>query len=373
MNASHRNRLASLVCMLALIGCAGAPPSHVGSGVYQQRNLVSDTPAGGGEHIDPNLVNAWGLAFNQFGVAWVADNGTGVSTLYDGDGNPQPLVVTIPPTIAGETGDPTGIVFYGGPGFIVSKGKASGPSRFMFASEDGGIAGWAPNVDRTNAIRVVNNPDAIYKGLAISAGGRGPMLYATDFHNNRVDVFDGAFNPVTLPGKPFHDPHLPPGFAPFGIQAINGDLYVSYAKQDADRKDDVAGAGFGFVNVFAPDGTLVRRLISRGALNAPWGMALAPDSFGRFGSRLLVGNFGDGAINAYDLDSGRFVGSLKGVDRKPIRIDGLWAIMFGNGLSNQPIDTLFFTAGPDDEQHGLYGRLDVAPRGPHDTAAELEE
>jgi uncharacterized protein (TIGR03118 family) len=164
---------------------------------------------------------------------------------------------------------------------------------------------------------------------------------------------------VTLPGTPFHDPHIPNGYAPFGIQAINGDIYVSYAKQDADAEDDVTGAGFGFVSVFDPNGHFLRRLISRGKLNAPWGMALAPQGFGHFGSRLLVGNFGDGRINAFDLATGKWVGHLEGAHHKPIEIEGLWGIQFGNGLQSQPVDTLFFAAGPNDEKHGLYGRLDA--------------
>jgi uncharacterized protein (TIGR03118 family) len=365
MNIIHR-RLANLLGLLVLgagtVACANHP--------YLQRNLVSDTPAIPAEHQDPNLVNAWGVAFNPFGVAWVNDNGTGLSTLYDGDGNPQPLVVTIPGPAAGMTGKPTGIVFYGGSGFVVRQGKSAAPSRFLFASEDGGIAGWAPSVDPTHAIRAVDNSgrNAIYKGLALSASGTGPLLYASDFHNARVDVFDGAFNPVTLPGTPFVDPGIPGGYAPFGIQAINGDIYVSYAKQDADREDDVKGSGFGFVSVFAPDGRFLHRMISRGALNAPWGMALAPASFGHFSNRLLVANFGDGTINAYDLASGKLIGRLRGRNHKPIRIDGLWGIAFGNGLNNQPVDTLFFAAGPEDESHGLYGRLDAVAGDEKDAA-----
>jgi uncharacterized protein (TIGR03118 family) len=180
------------------------------------------------------------------------------------------------------------------------------------------------------------------------------------------------FRPVTLPDKPFFDPNLPSGYAPFGIQAINGDIYVTYAKQDEEREDDVSGRGFGFVDVFDPDGHLLRRLASHGALNAPWGLALAPASFGKFSNRLLVGNFGDGLINAYDLDSGRWVGRLKGQDRRPIRIEGLWGLAFGNGINNQPIDTLFFTAGPLDEKHGLYGRLDVLQDDRYDDMSDTE-
>lgn len=365
-------KMSRLSCALGAVALAAASSAWAGD-FYQQRNLVADTSQIQSAFKDPRLVNAWGLAFNPFGVAWVADNGTGFSTLYDGDGKPQSLVVTIPGS-GGNPGNPTGTTFYGGSAFLVSKGSASGPSRFLFVNEDGGISGWSPTVDLTHAIKVIDNSasHAIYKGVAVSANGRGALLYATDFHNGKVDVFDATFKPATLPGKPFFDPNMRPGFAPFGIQAINGDLYVSYAKQDADREDDVAGRGLGFVNVFDPNGRLLRRLVSGGALNAPWGMALAPASFGKFSNRLLVGNFGDGAINAYDLATGRWVGRLKGQDHRPIRIPGLWGIAFGNGLANQPIDTLFFTAGPDDEQHGLYGRLDVAPGDDYDEMNDAE-
>lgn len=340
---------------------------------YDLRKLVADAAALGAANTDPNLVNALGIAFNPFGFVWVSDEGTGLSTLYDGDGHPQSLVVTIPPP-AGSTGraEPTGIVFYGGGGFVVGNGSSSGPSRFIFAGEDGVISGWAPNVDFTNAIRVVDNSPlrAVYKGLAIGASGRSALLYATDFHNARIDVFDAAFEPVVLPARAFHDPHLPHGFAPFGIQAIGGDIYVTYAKQDADRDHEVVGRGLGLVSVFSPAGEFVRRLITRGALNAPWGLALAPASFGKFGSRLLVGNFGDGAINAYDIANGRFAGRLRGTDREPLRIDGLWGFAFGNGVNNQPLNTLFFTAGPGNKEHGLYGRIDVAR---DDTQADVQD
>ena len=338
------------------------PPVHVPN-YYEVRKLVADITVVGAANLDPNLVNARDIAFNPFGFVWVSDEGSGLSTLYDGAGHPQSLVVTIPPP-AGSTGrgEPTGIVFYGGGGFVVSNGSSSGPSRFIFAGEDGVISGWAPNVDFTNAIRVIDNSPlrSVYKGLALSASGTGPLLYATDFHNARVDVFDATFQPVVLPGRPFQDPHLPHGFAPFGIQAIGGDIYVTYAKQDAHRRHEACGRGLGLVSVFSPTGEFVRRLVTRGALNAPWGLALAPASFGKFGNRLLVGNFGDGAINAYDIANGRFAGRLRGTDREPLRIDGLWGLAFGNGVNLQPLNTLFFTAGPGNEEHGLYGRIDVA-------------
>jgi uncharacterized protein (TIGR03118 family) len=280
-----------------------------------------------------------------------------------------------PPANASGNGAPTGIVFNASTGFVVSKSGVSGPSRFIFATEDGVIAGWAPNVDATHAIRVIDNSvatGAVYKGLALSAGGSGSLLYAADFHNNKVDVYDNLFMAVTLPAGAFSDPTIPAGFAPFGLQAINGDIYVAYAKQDADKHDDVAGKGLGFINVFTPNGQLIRRVVSQGALNAPWGMTLAPAGFGKFSNRLLVGNFGDGTINAYDLATGRFVGKLRSAYRRPIRISGLWGLAFGNGFQNQPVNTLFFAAGPGDEKHGLYGRVDVAPGDEHDDSPDVE-
>ncbi|MHB8533949.1 MAG: TIGR03118 family protein [Sulfuricaulis sp.] len=357
--AIHRLSTA-LVVVLVLVT---APAAYAGD-FYQQHNLVSDgfVPA---DHLDTNLVNAWGVAFNPFGPVWVADNGTGVSTLYDGAGNALSLIVNVPsPGNSTGGGNPTGIAFNGSTGFAVTKGNISGASKFIFATEDGLIAGWAPNVDSNHAITAVDNSattGAVYKGLALSAGGSGSLLYAADFHNNRIDVFDSAFKPVTPSPGAFSDPSLPMGFAPFGLQAINGNLYVSYAKQDVVRHDDVKGKGLGFVDVFDPNGHLIQRVVSHGRLNAPWGMALAPAGFGKFSNRLLVGNFGDGRINVYNLATGKFVGRLKGMDHRPIQIDGLWGIAFGNGFLSQPVNTLFFAAGPDGEQHGLYGRIDTAP------------
>jgi uncharacterized protein (TIGR03118 family) len=375
MNALSSNKASRAMCALAVAALMAAPAAQAASDFYRQHNLVSDgfLPA---DHIDHNLVNAWGVAFNPFAFVWVADNGTGVSTLYDGAGQPQPLVVQIPaPANSSGPGTPTGIVFNASTDFVVSKSGTSGPSRFIFATEDGVIAGWAPNVDMTHAVRVIDNSTAtgaVYKGLALSAGGSGSLLYAADFHNNRIDVFDSDFKPATLAAGAFTDPALPAGFAPFGLQAIHGDIYVSYAKQDADKHDDVAGKGMGFVNVFDPKGNLIRRVVSGGALNSPWGMTVAPAGFGKFSNRLLVGNFGDGLINAYDLATGKFVGKLRTADRKPVRIQGLWGLAFGNGFDEQPVNTLFFAAGPADEKHGLYGRLEVAPGDEHDNSPEVE-
>jgi uncharacterized protein (TIGR03118 family) len=369
-NAFHRGMAIRFMHMLFLLAAVASPATQAATDSYQQRNLASDgfTPA---DNNDPNLKNSWGIAFNPFGPAWVANAASGVATTYDGAGKPQSPVVEIPPAAnAGGHGSPTGVVFNSSSGFVVSNGNASGPSRLIFATEEGVIAGWASNVDATHAIRAIDNSasGAVYKGLALSAGGNGSLLYAADFHNNRIEVFDSSFKAVTLPAGAFSDTSLPAGFAPFGLQAINGDIYVAYARQDADRHDDVAGPGLGYINVFDPEGHLLRRVASQGALNAPWGIALAPAGFGQFSGRLLVGNFGDGMINAFDLATGRFAGTLKRPDGTPLQIEGLWGIHFGNGFLNQSVNSLFFAAGPGNEQHGLYGRIDVVPGGQGDDA-----
>jgi len=333
-----------------------APGLHAASSFYQQHNLVSDEK-NTADHTDPNLVNAWGIAFNPNSFVWIADNGAGVSSLYDGTGAPQPLVVTIPPPTGTQgTSAPTGIVFNSTTEFIVTKGALSAPAVFIFATEDGTIAGWAPTVDANHAILMVDKSPsgAVYKGLARAANGTDHFLYATNFRKGTVDVFDSSFNPATLSGS-FADPSIPEGFAPFGIHNFNGNLYVTYAKQDAAKHDDVKGKGNGFVNIFDSDGNLIRRLASKGKLNSPWGMAMAPADFGKFSNRVLVANFGDGLINAFDVSTGKAVGNLQVSAGKNLAIDGLWGLSFGNGVKSQPTNVLFFTSGPNDETDGLYG------------------
>jgi uncharacterized protein (TIGR03118 family) len=346
-------RWTPLALALLLASAPALAASH-----YHQRNLVSDggVPAA---HIDHNLVNGWGVAFNPYAFAWVAAADGMVSTLYDGDGNIVPLVVQIPTPTMSMGGNPTGIVYNGSDNFKVTKGSLSGPARFIFATEQGVIAAWSPTVDTTHAIRMVNRSSTgtSYKGLAISANGTGQLLYAADFHHARVDVFDQNFHSVALAGN-FTDPHMPAGFAPFGIQAIGGNIYVTYAKQDAAKEDEVAGPGLGVVDVYSPNGHFIRRIAAGGALNAPWGIALAPAGFGDFSNKLLIGNFGDGRIHGYSPTAGIPLGPLTDEYGKPIHIDGLWGMQFGNGLADQGVNTLFFAAGPDDESHGLYGRLD---------------
>jgi len=340
---------------------AQADDHHRGRNHYQLQNLVADQ-AGVASHTDPNLINPWGIAFNPNGPVWIANNGTGTSTLYDGTGAPLSLVVTIPPVPPDTHGNPTGIVFNS------NKNDFNGAS-FIFATESGALAAWAP--PSTDAVTVSTTAGAIYKGLALGGNGKGlalnrtaHFLYATDFHNAKVQVFDNAFNKLDLvdttqPSCNFSDPRIPAGFAPFGIQNINGVLYVTYAKQDADKEDDVAGRGLGYVNVFDANGCLIRRFAARGHLNAPWGIALAPANFGAHSDQLLIANFGDGTINAFDVREGQFRGPLLNQSGGKISIDGLWGIAFGNGVLDQPTNTLFFTAGPYDETHGLYGKINA--------------
>jgi uncharacterized protein (TIGR03118 family) len=326
---------------------------------FATRTLVADSGSGA-EHVDAHLVNAWGIAFNPTGFVWVANNGSSTSTLYDGNGVPQTLVVAIPPGSAGES-NPTGIVFNSGATFQVTQNGVSGGSAFIFASENGTLSGWSPAVNRTNAIVAVDTgaAGAVYKGLATATFAGASYLYAADFRNGRVDVYDSTWNRVTLPGGAFTDPNLPAGYAPFGIQAIAGRIYVAYAQRTAGSIDETKGAGLGIVDVFDAGGALVRRVTSGGALNAPWGMAMAPANFGAASNMLLVANFGDGKINAYNADTGAFAGTLSRSGGAPIVVDGLWGIAFGNGVNNQPVNTLFYTAGPGDEAHGVYGRIDL--------------
>jgi uncharacterized protein (TIGR03118 family) len=358
--------LAALPAPLLLSSCGDGGGSTI---VYQRTNLVSNV-AGLAATTDPNLVNAWGIARNPTGPFWVADNGTGVSTLYDGSGDlfpvGMPLVVSVPPpegSAPGAGSAPTGIVFNGTSDFVVTEGENSSPALFIFSTEDGTISGWSPNVDATAAILTVDDSDeeTIYKGLAIGTNADGNFLYATNFHGNEVAVYDRTFAEVDLAGS-FTDPSLPAGFAPFGIQNISGALYVTYAKQDADGEDDVPGPGNGYVDVFDTDGNLIGRFASQGSLNSPWGLALAPPDFGPFSNAVLVGNFGDGRVNAFDPVSGDFLGQLTGDDGSAITIDGLWGLSFGNGGNAGAEDVLFFTAGINDEQDGLFGSIQAVSR-----------
>jgi uncharacterized protein (TIGR03118 family) len=362
-----------------LLGGAGPAAAQF----YTQHNLVSDIP-GLADLTDSSLVNAWGLVSSTSSPWWVSNNGTATSTLYNGNNGAKVALTNLPCQCVIVPGAPTGVVFNGSPfatgtGFVVTSGGASGPARFIFASEDGSISGWNPGVPppvpppplvSSQAIIAVQPSDAVYKGLAIAStipgNVAGDLLYATNFHAGTVDVFDHNFAPVHTPGA-FTDTSIPKGYAPFGIRNIGGIIYVTYALQDADAHDDVPGMGHGFVNAFDAAGHLLRHVARRGTLNSPWGLALSPADFGKFSNELLVGNFGDGRIHAYDpgdtLGSGEFKhrGMLHSAGGPPLVIDGLWALSFGNGAAAGPMHTLFFTAGPDGESHGLFGSLLPAP------------
>ena len=341
---------AAAAAFATMILVAGLPAAAaaVSDNVYTTTNLVSDLP-GVAANTDPNLVNAWGLTSTSGSPWWVADNEANVSTVYRPNGTTFRAPVQV-------SNAPTGAVSNTGSSFLVSNGTTSGPAVFMFATEDGTILGWNLSFLADPAAVAATSPDAIYKGLAIA----GNHLYATDFHHGRVDVFDGSFQQVNTPGA-FVDPGIPSGYAPFGIQNVDGTIVVTYAKQDADQEDDVPGQGHGFVDRFSTSGTFLGRVATHGQLNSPWGIAMAPTSFGRFSGDLLVGNFGDGQISAFEPQPDgtyELVGQLRTSSRKVLTIDGLWALQFGKGgTNNGPTTTLFFTAGPDGETHGLFGTI----------------
>jgi uncharacterized protein (TIGR03118 family) len=312
---------------------------------YSWTNFQSDI-AGVAQHVDPNLVNPWGMAASSGGTIWVSDNGTGVSTLYHQDGTAVSLVVTIPTAARNRGGgNPTGVVFNSTSFFNVTLNGNSQPARFIFVSEDGSISGWNPALDQTHAIIAVDHGTnrgsnrAIYKGATLGVANGHNFLYVTNFHSGHVETYDENFQQVNQSG--FADGTLPGGYAPFGIRSINDEIFVAYALQDAKKEDEVAGPGNGFVDVFDTNGNFLRRLISNGNLNAPWGLALVDDE-------LWVGNFGDGKINNYDPTTGAFLETISRADGTPIQLDGLWDLLpLGNGV--------YFTAGIADEDHGLFG------------------
>jgi uncharacterized protein (TIGR03118 family) len=388
------------------------------SGNVLQTNLVSDLP-GVAQVLDPHLVNPWGISESAGSAFWISDNNAGLATLYNTQGVKQGLEVSIPTPgdPLGASGAPTGTVFNidGGKagGFVIgspSTTTGSASAIFLFATEDGTIVGWNPGVNPlgsdpmkagTFGIIAVDNsgnnftePDpalqtgAVYKGLTIATGTSGPIfagdpnsttvLYAANFRAGQIDVFDTNFKPVTLPKGAFTDSDLPAGYAPFNVQELGGKIYVTYALQNDTKHDDVAGAHHGFVDVFNLDGTPglsdgTERLVSGGKLDSPWGLALAPKSFGKLAGDLLVGNFGNGRINVYNPVSGSFLDTLKDPDGEPIQIDGLWALKVGNGGAGGDAQTVYFTAGLDHEMHGLFGSLKPVAPGTPEGSAEVQK
>jgi uncharacterized protein (TIGR03118 family) len=314
---------------------------------YRVTILVSNQPGKAPPVTDSKLVNGWGIATRGASPWWVSANGTDTSTIYSGTGLKAILEVTVP-------GAPTGIVGYTGSQFLLINGRSA---MFMWATESGSVLGWNNQLpDPTHAVVMHSEAEAIYKGLAV----HGDTLYTTDFAGCSVDTLDGTFTEFDSAGG-FEDPSIPSDYCPFGIQAIGDSIFVTYALKGGD--DDVAGQGHGFVREFDVNGNLIAAVANHGQLNSPWGLAMAPSTFGRFGGCLLVGNFGDGEINAYCQDGqGQFhhQGTLR-EDRKPLVIDGLWGIGFGNNAQAGSPNVLYFAAGPDEEMNGSFGKVESAP------------
>jgi uncharacterized protein (TIGR03118 family) len=346
-----------LISVAAHSYAQSANPSH-----YKQTNLISDR-AGVAPVTDPNLVNPWGLARSSTSPWWVSDNGMGVSTLYANTGTTiVPLVVTIPPSDPSmPPGTPTGVVFNGGTGFEIKKGF---PAVFIFVTEDGTISGWNPKVDGTHAVIKINEKSrSVFKGATMATfyqpSGQQTFLYVADFRKGRVQIYDSNFHHMPNMEDLFEDNSLPSGFAPFNVQNIGGNIYVSYAMQDSDKHDEVDGAGLGYVDIYSPVGRLLLRLEPGPWFNAPWGMVMASSDFGSHSHEILVGQFGGGEILAFNAVTGRFRGRLRDATNKPIFIDGLWGLGFGNDATAGPATTLFFSAGSDHEQHGLFGTINT--------------
>ena len=360
-----RLSVAVTTCLCSALASAIAAPGNVGT--YLVHNLVSDLPDTA-DFQDKNLVNPWGIAASATGPFWIGNNGTSTSTVYSTNGTPSSLVVTVPTPTLPTGGAVSGVISNATTFFNVTSGGKTKNASFIFCTEDGTISGWSPTVNATAAIIAVDQSasGAVFKGCVAGGTAAAPLLYVTDFHNGVVDVFDGSFHPV-VSGTAFLDPLIPAGFAPFGISNFAGNIYVTYAKQDDDKHDDVAGAGNGFVDEFDGSGTFLKRLITRGALNSPWGMAMAPATFGQFGGALLVGNFGGGLINAFDPASGNLLGTLQDNTGNNIPIPGLWGLYFGNGGKGGDSATLYFTAGmpgpygETPESHGLFGSIQAIP------------
>jgi uncharacterized protein (TIGR03118 family) len=350
-NWIHAAGTAALTLTLILMAASNALAQH-----YTITDLTADnsstSPA---PNIDPNLVNPWGMSRSSTSPWWISDNGTWVSTLYDSTGLPKSLVVSIPLPNGQPGGTPTGTVYNYTGAFEVGPGQSA---FFLFATEDGTISGWNPNANATSAIVKVNRSgNAVYKGLALATTAQGPRLYATNFQSGGVEVFEGHFHPVHVVGG-FLDPNLPANYAPFGIQNVGGNIVVTFAHRKPGSKDEDHGAGLGFVDVFDVSGKLLLRLQHGAFFNAPWGIAQAPGDFGPFSHRLLIGNFGDGWIHAFNAVSGKLEGALLDQNGSPIAIGGLWGLSFGGENANSgPATELFFTAGANDENDGIFGTI----------------
>jgi len=347
--------ITKILASLALLGLM-LSLSTFANAQYTLTVLTADQ-TGKAPNTDPNLINPWGISFSSTGDFWVSDNNSGLSTLYDSNGVPQSLVVTIPSANGTDLGTPTGTVFNTTTGFVVKEGTKSGAALFLFDSEDGVISGWNPIVAPTAAVVAVNNSTAgaVYKGMELADNGTGIHLYVANFAAGTIEVYDQSFKEVSLGGT-FTDPSLPHNFGPHNIRLINGQLYVAYAKQNAAKTDAVPGAGLGVVDIFDLSGNFVKHFTIKGSLNAPWGLAVAPSNFGQFSNDILVGNLGDGHITAFDPNTGANLGQLSN-NRGPLAISGLWALMFGNGGSGGLTNVLYVTAGPSGYKHGRFASI----------------
>jgi uncharacterized protein (TIGR03118 family) len=362
------------LCTLFVSACVTLlAPTFTFAQHYIQTNLVSDGGVQGANpaQIDANLKNPWGLTRSGGSPWWVSDNNAGVSTLYNGAGVAQALIVKIPGPV-GSPSDfvsaPTGVVNNGSPTdflFVPAAGGAQTSAHFIFCTEDGTIAAWASGTVATlvvdNSKKPTAREGAVYKGCTSGDVGGQHFFYLANFRSGHVEVYDTNFNRARFSEERFDDDQIPPGFAPFNVQNIGGSIFVTYAKQDAAKHDDVAGEGLGFVDIYSPAGKLEARLQHGPWLNAPWGVVWAPRDFGEFSNRVLVGNFGSGWIAAYNGFDGKFIGFMKNPDDSRTFIDGLWSLTFGNSASAGPYNSLFFTAGPNDEQDGLFGTLTPVP------------
>ncbi len=352
---------ATAAVAIAVPAATAAAAAHPPRNDFHQTNLISNLTTQHAKVVDPNLKNPWGLALLPASPLWIADNNSGKASVYTvAPGGATTanagLVVTVPGAA------PTGQVANAGSGFVVKTKAGMGPALFMFSSESGNITAWSPVADpitggKSTATVEASSKTAVYKGLAIGSTKAGSFIYASNFHDGTVDVWNSSFKAAHLPGK-FKDAHLPAGYAPFGIQELHGYLYVTYALQDKDKHDDVKGPGHGFIDIYTNNGFLVKRLASRGALNSPWGLALAPTGFGPFPGKLVVGNFGDGKINVFGPVSGHFIAGLHNEKGKPIVIQGLWGLLFGTATTGGT-KTLLFSAGIHGEADGLVGSINA--------------
>lgn len=352
---NHRSPFRGAAALGLIVAATLAIAWSVLAATGYKNTILTSNQTGVGVFTDTNLVNAWGIGEARGGPFWIANANSGVATNYLGTGQPQSPVVTIPKASGTGKSQPTGVASNSTTGFVITEGANSGPATFLFDSEDGAISGWNATVDATNAIIAVNNSasGADYKGLAVGVNGTTNVLYATNFHTGKVEMYDQNFHLV----RQFTDTTVPVGFAPFGIANLKGTIFVTFAKQDAAKKNHVACAGCGYVSTFKQNGTFIKQLVATGNLNAPYGVAIAPATYKALSNDLLIGNVGDGKINAYVVTTGAFVSTMNDSTGAPIVISGLWGLLFGTGGVGGPPNALFYAAGTSGYRTGQFGSL----------------